>query len=548
MSYNNLRQNPFADPANPFADPSRSDVRFAQDAEKGAPYAPAPRQTSWMEPSAEPKRQNVLVRVFRKTWFMLILLLVFVALAISIPVGIHFSRKSSPATQLSVSEANTKNLPAIPVRGLIDQDTPKSVYTSKSVEDGSEYTLVFSDEFNTDGRSFYPGDDPYWVAEDLHYWQTGDLEWYDPGQVTTRNGSLEIKLEQRESHGLQYMSGMVNTWNKFCFTGGRVEASVMLPGATNVMGLWPAVWAMGNLGRVGYGASLEGMWPYSYDSCDVGTLANQTLNGVPAAATVNGDKSQGGVLSFLPGQKLSRCTCNGEDHPGPKHPDGTYVGRSAPEIDIFEALVSGSPQTGKMSQSVQTAPYDDQYRWNNSTENLIIANPSQTILNEYVGGVFQQTLSCITENNQASYELTGKQYSVYGFEYKPGFDGAYITWINDNKVAWTLRSEGLAANPRTEIGPRSIPQEPMYLIANLGISPSFGFVDVEHLVFPATMRIDYIRVYQPKDAVNVGCDPKDFPTSDYINRHIEAYTNANLTTWRDDFKQKFPKNKLVDQC
>jgi len=30
--------------------------------------------------------------------------------------------------------------------------------------------LVFSDEFNTDGRSFYPGDDPYWEAVDLHYW------------------------------------------------------------------------------------------------------------------------------------------------------------------------------------------------------------------------------------------------------------------------------------------------------------------------------------------------------------------------------------------
>jgi beta-glucanase (GH16 family) len=33
----------------------------------------------------------------------------------------------------------------------------------------------------------------------------------------------------------------------------------MLPGANNVVGLWPAVWAMGNLGRVGYGASLEGL-------------------------------------------------------------------------------------------------------------------------------------------------------------------------------------------------------------------------------------------------------------------------------------------------
>lgn len=38
--------------------------------------------------------------------------------------------------------------------------------------------LVFSDEFNTDGRSFYSGDDPYWEAVDMHYWSTNDLEWY----------------------------------------------------------------------------------------------------------------------------------------------------------------------------------------------------------------------------------------------------------------------------------------------------------------------------------------------------------------------------------
>ena len=51
----------------------------------------------------------------------------------------------------------------------------------------------------------------------------------------------------------------MTTWNKFCFTGGLVEASVVLPGANNIVGLWPAIWTMGNLGRAGYGASLEGM-------------------------------------------------------------------------------------------------------------------------------------------------------------------------------------------------------------------------------------------------------------------------------------------------
>ncbi|TBU31051.1 beta-glucan synthesis-associated [Dichomitus squalens] len=52
---------------------------------------------------------------------------------------------------------------------------------------------------------------------------------------------------------------MIQTWNKFCFTGGLVKTSVMLPGYNNVCGLWPAIWVMGNPGRAGYGASLDGM-------------------------------------------------------------------------------------------------------------------------------------------------------------------------------------------------------------------------------------------------------------------------------------------------
>ena len=55
--------------------------------------------------------------------------------------------------------------------GLIDRDTPQDAYTRKSWTDGhTDMQLIFSDEFNEDGRSFYPGDDPYWEAVDLHYW------------------------------------------------------------------------------------------------------------------------------------------------------------------------------------------------------------------------------------------------------------------------------------------------------------------------------------------------------------------------------------------
>ncbi|KAJ6621580.1 beta-glucan synthesis-associated protein [Mycena sp. CBHHK59/15] len=431
--------------------------------------------------------------------------------------------------------------------GLIDLATPSDAYTISSFHSpGTELQLVFSDEFNTDGRSFYPGDDPYWEAVDLHYWQTNNLEWYDPAAVTTKDGALEISLSQKETHDLNYQGGLMSSWNKFCFTGGLIVTAVTLPGTNNVHGLWPAVWTMGNLGRAGFGASLEGMWPYTYDACDVGTAPNQTVNDLPTAATINGDKSVGGALSFLPGQRLSRCTCSGESHPGPIHSDGTYVGRSAPEIDIFEAQISGGQ--GQVSQSAQWAPFNNEYIWFNNSDNLIIPNLVNSTLNTYIGGAFQQATSVVTQTSQTCYQLIEPCFGVFGFEYQPGFDNAYISWISDGQLAWTLNQAGMAADTAVEISARSVPQEPLYIIANLGMSTNFGTVDFEHLTFPAVMRVDYIRVYQPKDAINIGCDPSAFPTAAYINEYLPAYENPNFTTWRDDFGQPFPKSRILGQC
>ncbi|KAG1846850.1 glycoside hydrolase family 16 protein [Suillus subluteus] len=429
--------------------------------------------------------------------------------------------------------------------GLIDVDTPSSAHTYTSFADSSQWQLVFSDEFEVEGRTFWPGDDPYWEAVNLHYWQTNDLEWYYPDQVTTRNGSLEITLSEREMNNLSFTSGLISTWNKFCFTGGMVLASVSLPGTNDVSGLWPAVWSMGNLGRVGYGASLDGMWPYSYDACDVGTAPNQTIGGIPAAAAT-GNSYNKGALSYLPGQRLSRCTCKGESHPGPVHSDGTYVGRSAPEIDVFESQVTVE---GQVSQSAQWAPMNNAYQWSNTSENYNIPNPDITQLNSYLGGVYQQSTSGVTNTNQNCYTQNTGCFSTYGYQYQPGYsaDGGYISWITNDVVGWTLDAGGMVADPVTQISDRPIPQEPMYLITNLGISENFQTVDFTNLIFPATMRIDWIRVYQPSSSINIGCDPKDFPTAAYINEYIEAYTNPNLTTWTS-YQQSFPKNNLTTGC
>ncbi|KAJ7663697.1 glycoside hydrolase family 16 protein [Mycena polygramma] len=421
----------------------------------------------------------------------------------------------------------TGQIPGMGNWGLIDLDTPERVYNIHGYHDPSEtLQLVFSDEFEMDGRSFYEGDDPYWEAVDLHYWQTDNLEWYDPAAITTRNGALGINLTKVDdpstNHNLSYMGGMISSWNKFCFTGGLIVTNVMLPGINNVFGLWPAVWTMGNLGRAGYSATLDGMWPYVYDACDVGTTPNQTLNGGPPAALDSGSTENGGTgeLSYLPGQRLSRCTCMGESHPGPIHADGTYVGRTAPEIDIFEAQIGGpgGAHVGMVSQSAQWAPFNAGYIWDNSSDNLVIADTTLSQQNSYNGGLFQQATFVVSATSTFSFSFLS---SLHTFFYSLA---QYITWITDNKVAWTLNSPGLGADSLTGISARPITDEPLYILANLGISHAFGYIDFDHLVFPATMRIDWVRVYSG------------------------AYTNPLLTTWVDDYNQTNPRNNLTDGC
>ncbi|KAF9260352.1 beta-glucan synthesis-associated [Marasmius fiardii PR-910] len=489
-----------------------------------------------------------------------LLILAILALFTGYPIYTYFTEKTmSSRGGFNIGGINASGqVPEMPgSRALIDADTPSEAYTFISVHDkNTPLQLVFSDEFNLDGRTFYPGDDPYWEAVDLHYWGTNNLEWYDPEQLITEGGSLKISLGAKRNHDLDYMGGMMSTWNKFCFTGGLIVANVMLPGMSNVAGLWPAVWTMGNLGRAGFGATNDGMWPYSYDACDVGTLPNQTLNGLPHLATVDGDAKFGGALSFLPGQRLSRCTCDGEDHPGPIHPDGSYVGRSAPEIDMIEAQVGhnfrvpGNPAlVGEVSQSGQWAPFNYKYEWFDTPENFIVNDPNITVLNSYKGGVLQQATSCVSKTNQACYSQMGADpcFTLYGFEYKEGYDNSYITWLNDGQQVCTVMGSGLAADDRVQISARPVPQEPMYIITNLGMSFNFGDVDLANLRFPAHMYVDYIRVYQHPDRINIGCDPKAFPTKDYIEKHIEAFTNANFTTW-SEYGQRMPKNRLIDQC
>ena len=154
----------------------------------------------------------------------------------------------------------------------------------------------------------------------------------------------------------------------------------------------------------------------------------------------------------------------------------------------------------------------------------------------------QQCTSGLGITNQTCYELSGGCFTTYGFDYKPGIDDGFITWVNNNETAWTVFSQAMVPDPVAEIGRRLISREPMvrffglgalriqrrdlliflsqYIIMNLAISEGFSVVDYENLQFPAMLSIDYVRVYQPKNAINIGCDPVDFPTAKYIETWV----------------------------
>jgi len=156
------------------------------------------------------------------------------------------------------------------------------------------------------------------------------------------------------------------------------------------------------------------------------------------------------------------------------------------------------------------------------------------------------TTSALGLTNQSCYEYSGGCYDTYGFEYQGGNAG-FITWVSSGAASWTAKAAGMVGDPTVNVSQRPVPEEPLYLIINLGLSQSFDHVDFTDLTFPAHLSIDWIRVYQPKGQQNVGCDPPDFPTTAYIDMFPEPYTNANLTTWKQ-YGQTFPKNSLVDGC
>jgi beta-glucan synthesis-associated protein KRE6 len=124
---------------------------------------------------------------------------------------------------------------------------------------------------------------------------------------------------------------MVQSWNKFCFTGGVLEMSIKLPGHATSGGLWPAGWLMGNLARASFPKSTIRVWPWSYDKC-------------------------GEYPDLEEKQEINACD------PNPGYGMNPLQGRGAPEIDFFEVMpghetpITKEPIRPFVSTSLQVSP------------------------------------------------------------------------------------------------------------------------------------------------------------------------------------------------
>ena len=318
------------------------------------------------------------------------------------------------------------------------------------------YHLVFSDEFNTPGRSFGDGTDPRWTALNKNDYTNNALHYYSPKNAYTNDeGELVIETEAADTEVIGYddvkrqkthvtkhfRSAMLQTWNKFCFTGGIIETEVVLPGRHDIGGLWPAFWLLGNLARHTYVGSSEHIWPWSEINCTKKSAASQRLSG-----------------------------CHKVAHYGMK----VGVGRGAPEMDIFEVQPGNvGPNTGPfrempvgqpfMSSSFQIAPgrainrpgngywpgpgqwYQGLIGGKNSTLNIQFYGSYNHFRGDYDPATSDYWSDALSYNQQLNRDHFEKRH-IYRLEWEVPTEDRYghLHWFLDGELVLAINGKSLA--------------------------------------------------------------------------------------------------------
>ncbi|KAF8066536.1 beta-glucan synthesis-associated protein-domain-containing protein [Lyophyllum atratum] len=209
----------------------------------------------------DPRRKVVKVagrpmswRGFKNIAALLMLIVALLTLFVFYPVYLFFTDNGVKARIVGNTRINAtgqaealsfdprSQVPLTSLWGVIDPATPKGAL-SRAGREGTLYTLVFSDEFNTDGRTFSEDDDPVWEA-------IGRPLDHDPQHITTRDGHLIIPSYTIPSDGSgprRHVSDVLRQRSPYCLEDGYVEISAVMPwGSSEAQKIfWTGSWTTG---------------------------------------------------------------------------------------------------------------------------------------------------------------------------------------------------------------------------------------------------------------------------------------------------------------
>lgn len=120
-------------------------------------------------------------------------------------------------------------------------------------DEARERKLVWSDEFDTDGRL----NEEYWNYEN-GFTRNHEFQWYQPDNAYCKDGVLILEARgerfpnpgyeegsndwRKSRKDVEVTSASVNTQGKVDFQYGTVEVRAKIPTAS---GAWPAIWTLG---------------------------------------------------------------------------------------------------------------------------------------------------------------------------------------------------------------------------------------------------------------------------------------------------------------
>uniref|UniRef100_A0A7S1YUS6 GH16 domain-containing protein n=1 Tax=Ditylum brightwellii TaxID=49249 RepID=A0A7S1YUS6_9STRA len=495
--------------------------------------------------------------------------------------------------------------------GWVDVDTPTDKLTATSLIDGSEYELVMSDEFEVEGRNFKDGSDPMWTAldksdDDASAAGGGSLHFYNSSTVTTEDGMMKISSKLGKTKWTHYdpikkeykkvtkyfKSGMVQSWNKFCFTGGIVEVDLVLPGDPFIGGLWPAVWMLGNLGRATYEASTNNIWPWSFDTCDRDLQHAQHISACNNQNHFGLNPKQGRGATEI---DLLELMAGDSDGPLPATEPPISLPYLAMTLQVAPGIPDNRPQSGAQPRRNDTTSanghtqllaqswYDDLVTKGNTSINPFFYGTylAETKPEEPVQRTKKEAFQAdaIGSMHQVAQEHFLKPYT-YRVEWQPG-RGGRLDWFakkvssadtensassdDDDEDEW-VHAFSIPDKSIGDLMGSQIPNEPSYLILNTGISSTWAFpYDVPEWCTKCydcddpncacsfnpgfckmmksgnvAMKIDSIRVYQSKNDTahpgnkhTVGCDLPEYPTREYIKGHEYLYVREPPFSYTD---------------